>query len=232
MLGVRQDLPAYARSRHPRGAGHAGGRPARRCLAAAGALFAGGRRRARTCAAIRGAPRAARDLGLARPRARDRDAAEAAPLAPTTASWWCSASAGWRPRRTRCCSPTSSRDCASARPALAPGRLRRGPAGRGPRGSACEQLGAGRARRAARLRPHRWRAARALPRQPRLPARVVDRGPAAGALRGLRGRLPVVATDVGGVAEAVGEAALLVPAGDAAAAADALERVAEDAPVT
>ena len=39
---------------------------------------------------------------------------------------------------------------------------------------------------------------------------------------------PVVATDVGGVAEAVGDAALLVPAGDAQAAADALERVAED----
>ncbi len=39
---------------------------------------------------------------------------------------------------------------------------------------------------------------------------------------------PVVATDVGGVAEAVGDAALLVPAGDARAAADALRRVAED----
>jgi glycosyltransferase involved in cell wall biosynthesis len=42
-------------------------------------------------------------------------------------------------------------------------------------------------------------------------------------------RLPVVATDVGGVAEAAGEAALLVPPGSAAAAADALEHVAADA---
>jgi glycosyltransferase involved in cell wall biosynthesis len=41
--------------------------------------------------------------------------------------------------------------------------------------------------------------------------------------------LPVVATDVGGVAEAVGDAALLVPPGDAGAAARALERIANDA---
>jgi glycosyltransferase involved in cell wall biosynthesis len=41
--------------------------------------------------------------------------------------------------------------------------------------------------------------------------------------------LPVVATDVGGVAEAVGEAALLVRPGDAAAAADAVARVSSDA---
>ncbi len=40
--------------------------------------------------------------------------------------------------------------------------------------------------------------------------------------------LPVVATDVGGVAQAVDGAALLIPAGDASAAAKALERVAED----
>jgi glycosyltransferase involved in cell wall biosynthesis len=42
------------------------------------------------------------------------------------------------------------------------------------------------------------------------------------------GRLPVVATDVGGVAPAAGEAALLIPPGDAHAAAAALERVAAD----
>ncbi len=41
--------------------------------------------------------------------------------------------------------------------------------------------------------------------------------------------LPVVATDVGGVAEASGEAALLIGPGDAGAAADALMRVAADA---
>jgi glycosyltransferase involved in cell wall biosynthesis len=41
--------------------------------------------------------------------------------------------------------------------------------------------------------------------------------------------LPVVATDVGGVAQAAGEAASLVPPGDARAAATALRRVAEDA---
>jgi glycosyltransferase involved in cell wall biosynthesis len=41
--------------------------------------------------------------------------------------------------------------------------------------------------------------------------------------------LPVVATAVGGVADAVGEAGLLVSPGDAAAAADALECIATDA---
>lgn len=40
--------------------------------------------------------------------------------------------------------------------------------------------------------------------------------------------LPVVATDVGGVAEAVGDAALLIPAGDADAAARALARISDD----
>jgi glycosyltransferase involved in cell wall biosynthesis len=40
--------------------------------------------------------------------------------------------------------------------------------------------------------------------------------------------LPVVATDVGGVRRAAGEAALLAPAGDASAAADALRRVVHD----
>lgn len=40
--------------------------------------------------------------------------------------------------------------------------------------------------------------------------------------------LPIVATDVGGVREVVGDAALLVPAGDASAAADALCRLAQD----
>jgi glycosyltransferase involved in cell wall biosynthesis len=41
--------------------------------------------------------------------------------------------------------------------------------------------------------------------------------------------LPVVATDVGGVAEAVGAAALIVPPGDSQAAAAALRRIAADA---
>jgi glycosyltransferase involved in cell wall biosynthesis len=40
--------------------------------------------------------------------------------------------------------------------------------------------------------------------------------------------LPVVATDVGGVRDGVRDAALLIPPGDPAAAADALERVASD----
>jgi glycosyltransferase involved in cell wall biosynthesis len=40
--------------------------------------------------------------------------------------------------------------------------------------------------------------------------------------------LPVVATDVGGVAHAVGDAALLIPPGDAGAAVKALERLAAD----
>jgi glycosyltransferase involved in cell wall biosynthesis len=43
--------------------------------------------------------------------------------------------------------------------------------------------------------------------------------------------LPVVATDVGAVAETVGEAALLVPPGDPGAAAAALRRLAADAPL-
>lgn len=41
--------------------------------------------------------------------------------------------------------------------------------------------------------------------------------------------LPIVATDVGGVADAAGDAALLVPPGDAGAAAEALARIANDA---
>ena len=40
--------------------------------------------------------------------------------------------------------------------------------------------------------------------------------------------LPVVATDVGGIREAVGDAALLVQPGDVAAAAEALERIGSD----
>jgi glycosyltransferase involved in cell wall biosynthesis len=43
--------------------------------------------------------------------------------------------------------------------------------------------------------------------------------------------LPVVATDVGGVARAVGEAAVLVPAGDVAAAVQAVHAVAEQEPL-
>jgi glycosyltransferase involved in cell wall biosynthesis len=43
--------------------------------------------------------------------------------------------------------------------------------------------------------------------------------------------LPVVATAVGGVSETVGDAALLIPAGDPAAAAAALQRVARDKPL-
>ena len=41
--------------------------------------------------------------------------------------------------------------------------------------------------------------------------------------------LPIVATAVGGVPEAVGDDALLVPPGDPDAAAEALERIASDA---
>jgi glycosyltransferase involved in cell wall biosynthesis len=41
--------------------------------------------------------------------------------------------------------------------------------------------------------------------------------------------LPVVATDVGGIREAVGDAALLVPPDDPAAAAEALAKIAADA---
>ncbi len=41
-------------------------------------------------------------------------------------------------------------------------------------------------------------------------------------------QLPVVATDVGGIGDALGDAALLVPAGDARAAADGVRRVVSD----
>jgi glycosyltransferase involved in cell wall biosynthesis len=43
--------------------------------------------------------------------------------------------------------------------------------------------------------------------------------------------LPVVATDVGGVAAAVGGAVRLIPPGDAAAAVDELKRIAADRPL-
>ncbi|MGH2952419.1 MAG: glycosyltransferase [Solirubrobacterales bacterium] len=48
-------------------------------------------------------------------------------------------------------------------------------------------------------------------------------------IEALAAGLPVVATDVGGIREAVGDAAILVPSGDVAAAVDAARRVAADA---
>jgi glycosyltransferase involved in cell wall biosynthesis len=48
-------------------------------------------------------------------------------------------------------------------------------------------------------------------------------------LEAFAARLPVVATDVGGIGESVGEAALLVPPGDRVAAAEALHAVVGDA---
>ncbi len=50
-------------------------------------------------------------------------------------------------------------------------------------------------------------------------------------LEGFAAATPVVATDVGGVAAAVGDAALLIPPEDAEAAAAAVRRVVEDAPL-
>ena len=47
-------------------------------------------------------------------------------------------------------------------------------------------------------------------------------------LEGFAAATPVVATDVGGVREAVGEAAVLVPAGDAGAVAEAVRAVVDD----
>ncbi len=47
-------------------------------------------------------------------------------------------------------------------------------------------------------------------------------------IEALAAGLPVVATDVGGVAEAVGHATLVVPSGDVDAAVDALQRVADE----
>ncbi|MGH3322018.1 MAG: glycosyltransferase family 4 protein [Streptosporangiaceae bacterium] len=53
-------------------------------------------------------------------------------------------------------------------------------------------------------------------------------GPSMVAQEALRAGCPVVATRVGGVPETVGDAALLVPPGDAAALADAVARVLDD----
>ena len=47
-------------------------------------------------------------------------------------------------------------------------------------------------------------------------------------IEALAARLPVVATDVGGIGEAVGPAALLVPPGDPGAALEALRRIGDD----
>ena len=47
-------------------------------------------------------------------------------------------------------------------------------------------------------------------------------------LEGFAAATPVVATDVGGVRDAVGDAALLIPAGDAGAAANAVRNVVDD----
>ena len=63
--------------------------------------------------------------------------------------------------------------------------------GDGPLAGALESrlraAGRGRARGAARLRPDRRRAARRVPLEPRVPARLLDGGAPAGAVRGLRG---------------------------------------------
>ena len=47
-------------------------------------------------------------------------------------------------------------------------------------------------------------------------------------LEALAAGLPVVASDVGGIGAALGDAVSLVPAGDAGAAVDAIERLAAD----
>ena len=90
-------------------------------------------------------------------------------------------------RRTRCCSPTCSRACAGEDP-----RWRLVVCGDGPlEGELAERLralGVAEHARAARLPAFDDGLLAALPRQPRLPARVLDGGVAAGALRGLCGR--------------------------------------------
>ena len=79
----------------------------------------------------------------------------------------------------------------------------------------------------ARLRPDGRGAVRAVSLESRPTARVIDRDPQV-LVEAFACGLPIVATDVGGVRDGVGDAALLMPPGDPDAAADALERVAAD----
>ncbi len=73
----------------------------------------------------------------------------------------------------------------------------------------------------------RW-AARPLSLLSRVSPRIVDRRDAQVLLEAFASGVPVVATAVGGVAAAVGEAALLIPPGDAIAAANSVARLASD----
>ena len=115
-LGVRQDLPRYVESRHP----------GKRWMTWAANLLEGAFRlmarrvpgRGRGPAAGRELPRRAAPAGgvrVARRRGPDRRPGRGAPQSRgRTASCGSSPSAGSRPRRTRCCSPTCWRGCASA----------------------------------------------------------------------------------------------------------------------
>ena len=159
-------------------------------------------------------PRAARPL--LRRRAADR-----------------SASAGSTPRRTRCCSPTCSRACTS--------RTRAGGWSSAARGRCEATLArrAGRARRGADRAELRGLRARSTAGSSTstatghaLPARLLDRGAAAGAARGVRRRRCRWSRRRSAASpRPSATAALLIAPGDADAAVESLSRLAQDEPL-
>ena len=224
VLGVRQDLPAYVRTRHPR----------RRWIHLAGdALERAWLWLARRHEAIVVGPELARRyasagrvLELSVSLVADSDLASPEAVASRSYDGELRALSVGRLEREK--NPLLLGGCPGRAPGTveAPG-VRRGATGRRARGSP-PPTGSGRPRGAARLRADRWRSARPVPHEPRALARVMDGGFAAGTVRGLRRTAAVVATDVGGIASATQDAALLIPPGDAQPGAAALERLGTD----
>ena len=224
-LGVRQDFPRYVRARNPdrrwthgiadllEGAWRLMGRFVP--VVVVGPALAEGYRPART-------------LVLSVSLVREQDIApriaRRAPAPMTPVSCACSASAGWRRRRTRCCWPTSWPHCVAAAT-----------------NGACSSAARARSRRrfAERLAelgveahaellgyvPHDqglqdiYRSSHAL-----LHVSWTEGLPQV-LFEAFAARLPIVATDVGGVRAAAGDCALMIQAGHAEAAVDALERI-------
>ncbi len=225
VLGVRQDLPAYTRNRHPH---------RRSIQLMADVLELGYRLLARRCRTVVVGPdlarkyrRARRLLPLNISLIRDSDIA----TGPSRADYDGELQALSVGRLEAEKNPLLLADALAA---LGPeSRWRLTVCGEGPLagelGQRLEQLGVGRRARLAGYVPidggllDLYRESHALLHvswTEGLP-QILFEAFAAG--------LPVVATAVGGVAEAAGDAALLIPPGDPDAAAQALERVATDA---
>ena len=184
--------------------------------------LAGDRRRPGARAPLPPFEERARDRGLAGLRGRGGGGRRAA-AATTEASCGSSASAGSTPRRTRRCSPTCSP--VSSGPTVATGdwlvcgegplegalRQRLEDLGVGERAELLGYVQHGEAMRQAYADAHMllhvsWTEG--------LPQVIIE---------ALAARLPVVATDVGGIGDAVGPAAILIAPGDVGAAISALE---------